>query len=94
MKGKNLTEEQVEGIIDILYQIVCKNENIDNYKFDDERLEDVKVNIGFYDVNKDNIKRIIFKGKNPSDKEVEDMLNELTSGDKNAKILAVECKDE
>lgn len=94
LKGKNLTEEQVEGIIDVLYQILCKNENIENNEFDDKRLEDVKVNIGFYDANEDNIKRIMFKGKNPSDKEVEDMLNEVTSGDKNAKILAVECKDE
>ncbi len=94
IKGKNLTKEQVEGIIDILYKIVSKNENVEIGEINDERLNDVKVNIGFYDVNEENIRKIIFKGKNPSDDEIEMMLNKFNSEDRNAKILAVELINE
>lgn len=94
IKGKNLTKEQVEGIIDVLFKIVSENENVEKNEIDDERLNDIKVNIGFYDANEENIRKFIFKGKNPSAEEVENTLNQFNAGDAETKILAVEIVDE
>ena len=74
IKGKNLTYDQVEGIIDILFKIVSENENVEKNEIDDERLNDVKVNIRFYDANEENIRKYIFKGKTPTEEEVENAL--------------------
>ena len=94
IKGKNLTYDQVEGIIDILFKIVSENENVEKNEVDDERLNDVKVNIGFYDANEENIRKYIFKGKNPTEEEVENALNQFNSRGDQAKILAIEIVDE
>ena len=94
IKGKNLTKEQVEGIIDVLFKIVSENENVEKNEIEDERLNDIKVNIGFYDANKENIRKFIFKGKNPTDEEVENTLNQFNSGEAETKILAVEIEDQ
>jgi len=92
IKGKNLKKVQVEGIIDVLYGMVSKNENVEENEIDDSRLNDVKVKIGFYDANQENIKRFFFKGKNPTEEEVENTLKQITSDDTDAKILAVELE--
>ena len=94
IKGKNLTREQVEGIIDVLFKIVSENENVEKNEIEDQRLNDIKVNIGFYDANKENIRKFIFKGKNPTDEEVENTLNQFNSGEAETKILAVEIEDQ
>ena len=36
----------------------------------------------------------MFKGKNPTDEQVKNTLNQLNSGEVDAKILAIELKDE
>ena len=95
IKGKNLTSEQVEGIVDALFNIVSKNENSEKQDFEDERLKDVKIKIGFYDADKENVRKFMFRGKNPTDTEVENTYNQLTSnGTENVKLMAVEFQDE
>ena len=94
IKGKNLTKDQVEGITDMLLKTVKKEEGAEEEEVIDKRLEDVKVKIGFYDADKENVRKIIFRGKNPTDEEVDNMLNQLTSsGQENVKLLAVEFED-
>ena len=94
IKGKNLTKDQVEGITDMLLKTVKKEEGEEEEEVVDKRLEDVKFKIGFYDADKENVRKIIFRGKNPTDEEVDNMLNQLTSsGQENVKLLAVEFED-
>ena len=93
IKGKNLTTEQVEGIIDILHKIVYENEIVEKNEIEDERLNDAKVNIGFYEANEENIRKFIFKGKNPTEEEIQSALNQFNNGEEETKILAVEILD-
>ena len=94
IKGKNVTTEQVEGIIDMLMDIVSKNETSETNKFDDERLNDVNLKIGFYDGDKENVRKFMFRGRNPTEKEVENTYNQLSSnGTENVKFLAIEFVD-
>ena len=93
IKGKNLTVKQVDGIIDVIFKIVHENENVEKNEVEDERLKDVKVNIMFYDANEENIRKFIFKDKNPTDEEVENTLRQFNSGEEEVKILGVEILD-
>ena len=93
IKGKNLTSEQVEGIIDILHKIVYENEIVEKNEIEDKRLNDAKVNIGFYEANEENIRKFIFKGKNPTEEEIQNALNQFNNGEEETKILAVEILD-
>ena len=45
------------------------NEEEEN-QAEDERLKDVKVKIGFYNADKENARKIIFRDKNPTDEEI------------------------
>ena len=92
IKGVNLTDEHAQNIVDILYNIVHNNENLE--QIDNLSLKDINVTIGFYDATEENVRRFMFKKKNPSDEEVKNTLNQLTDGDVDAKILAIEIKDE
>ena len=83
--NKKLTPAQVEGIIDMLTVSDSDNKNID-----DKRLDDVKAVIGFYPVNKENIKNLFYKGQKPSETEVEDMVNRLSSDNEETNILVIE----
>ena len=103
IKGVNLTTEHAQVIIDVLYNIVQKkNEEEDedekekekNDIIDNESLKDINVSIGFYDATEENVRKFMFKKKNPTDEEVKNALNQLTAGDVDAKILAIEIKDE
>ena len=94
IKGKNLTKEQAEGIVDVLFKLVSSNESSEKNVFEDERLNDVKIKIGFYDADKENVRKFMFRGKNPSDEEVEKTYNNLSSnGTENVKFLAIEFQD-
>ena len=92
IKGVNLTDENAQNIVDILYNIVHNNENLE--QIDNLSLKDINVTIGFYDATEENVRRFMFKKKNPTDEEVKNTLNQLTAGDVDAKILAIEIKDE
>ena len=104
IKGVNITKEHAQTIIDVLYNIVHKKENEDENENENEKkpedivdntsLKDVNVIIGFYDATEENVRKFMFKNKNPTDEEVKKALNQLTAGDVDAKILAIEIKDE
>ena len=102
IKGVNITKEHAQTIIDVLYNIVHKKENEDENEnekkpediVDNTSLKDVNVIIGFYDATEENVRKFMFKKKNPTDEEVKKALNQLTAGDVDAKILAIEIKDE
>ena len=93
VKGKNLTKDQVEGIIDIVFKTVTDEEDNEEKDYDDPRLNDVKVKIGFYDADKENIRKFFFRGKNPTDEEVETMLKNICGGNENTKLLALDLED-
>ena len=92
IKGKNLTKEQVKCIIDILYMnVIHENNSENNYG---EILGDAKIKIRMCDINKENVKNIIFKNnKNPDDEDVDEMLNQLTSSSENMKLFVIELLD-
>ena len=95
IKGVNLTKAHVETIVDALFNIVTQteeNENIEDDRYKD--FKDINISIGFYDANEENVRKFIFKGKNPTDEQVKNTLNQLNSGEVDAKILAIELKDE
>ena len=86
-KGVNLTMEHAQAIIDILYMTINETNNGDkNYE---KILEDVKLKIGFCDINKDSIKNIMFKGQNPTDEEIEQVLEQF-EGCINPKLFVIE----
>ena len=95
IKGVNLTKSHVETIVDALFNIVTQteeNENIEDDRYKD--FKDINISIGFYDANEENVRKFMFKGKNPTDEQVKNTLNQLNSGEVDAKILAIELKDE
>ena len=95
IKGVNLTKAHVETIVDALFNIVTQteeNENIEDDRYKD--FKDINISIGFYDANEENVRKFMFKGKNPTDEQVKNTLNQLNSGEVDAKILAIELKDE
>ena len=95
IKGKNLTKEQVEFIIDKIMEILNRNDDYeDNYNIEDDILGDLNIKIGFYDANAENVRKIIFNGKNPTDEEVEEALNNLNNGYENTQLLACEILDD
>ena len=54
----------------------------------------ISIIIYIIDIVVQNVRKIIFRGKNPTDEEVDNMLNQLTSsGQENVKLLAVEFED-
>ena len=86
-KGVNLTKEHAEAIVDILYMnLVGRNNGDKNYE---KILEGVKLKIGFCDVNKESVKNIMFKGQNPNDAEIEQVLEQF-EGSINPKLFVIE----
>ncbi len=88
IKGNNFTNEQINCIIDILYNKVTKQNNIEE-KYD-EMFKDIKINIEFRDINKQNIRKILFKDENPTKEEIEEILNHYLSGTDKPKFFVVE----
>ena len=72
IKGVNLTDEHAQNIVDILYNIVHNNENLE--QIDNLSLKDINVTIGFYDATEENVRRFMFKKKNPTNEEVKNTL--------------------
>ena len=87
---KKITEEQIEGIIDTI-RIITSSEDKKNIA--DKRLDNLNVIIGFYDANEENVKKIFFKDKNPTEEEIEDKLNDMISTNEDSKLFAIEVKN-
>ncbi len=85
--NKKLTEAQIEGIIDMIMVAISDN---NNKSIIDKRLDDVKAVIGFYPVNKENIRNLFYKGQKPTEDKVEDMVNTLSNGNEGINILVIE----
>ena len=83
----NLTQEQVEALIDLLARTVNSQ---DNNNPEDKRLDGVKATIGFYDADKENVKQLFFRDQKPSEEEVEEKLNDLISINDDIKVFAIE----
>ena len=88
-KGK-LNNDEIEGIIDMIMIIISSN---DNKKVNDKRLDNLKAIIGFYDADKENVKRIFFKDKKPTDEEIEEKLNDIASMNEDTKLFAIEIQN-
>ena len=81
IKGKNLTVEQVNCLMDILYNCVA---NIDNNKEEEkyqELLGEIKIKIEVLEINKENARKILFKDLDPTDEEIEETLGQFTNSD-------------
>ena len=89
-KGINLTRGHVEALIDIIYMnlVGTNNGNKDYEKI----LGDVKLKIGFCDINKESVKNIMFKGQNPTEGEIEQVLEQFKSSI-NPKLFVIELLD-
>ena len=85
--NKKLTQDQVEGIIDMIMVAISGN---NNKSINDKRLDDVKAVIGFYRVNKENIRNLFYKGQKPTEAEVEEMVNKLQNENEDTDILVIE----
>ena len=85
-----LTEDQIEAIIDMLTRHINSR---DDKNGDDNRLDGLKMTIGFYDADKENVKKLFFKDKKPSEEEVEDKLNDLVSVNDETKLFAIEMQN-
>ena len=85
-----LNEQQIEGLIDMIMKTVSSNEN---KNLEDKRLDDLNAIIGFYDADKENVKKIFFKGEKPTDEEIEEKLNDIISVNEDAKLFAIELKN-
>lgn len=89
-KGVNLTRGHVEALIDIIYMtLVGKNNGDKNYE---EMLGDVKLKVGFCDVNSESVRNIMFKGQNPTEGEIEQILEQFKSSI-NPKLFVIELLD-
>ena len=89
-KGINLTRGHVEALIDIIYMnLVGTNNGNKDY---DKILGDVKLKIGFCNINKESVKNIMFKGQNPTEGEIEQVLEQFKSSI-NPKLFVIELLD-
>ena len=86
--GKTVTREQANAIIELIENYIKEDKNV---KIENESILDgVNLTIDFIDLNKDTIKEKMFKGKNPSDIQLENILKNLSQGFNNVKILNIE----
>ena len=87
--GKTILKEQADAIIDLILKYIQDDTNIENLE-NDSILDGLSLTIDLVDLNKDIIKEKMFKGKNPSDLQLENILKNLSQGANNVKILSIE----
>ena len=87
--GKTITREQANAIVDLIIKYIKDDTNIENLE-NDSILDGLSLTIDLVDLNKDIIKEKMFKGKNPSDIQLENILKNLSQGLNNVKILSIE----
>ena len=87
IKGKNLTDKQVNAIIEILYKNVKKENAEINYE---QIFGDTNIKIGLKEMNKENIKNIIFNNSEPSEEEIKEVLAQYISENNIPKFFVIE----
>ena len=87
--GKTVTREQANAIVDLIAKYIKNDKNLENLE-NNSILDGVNLTIDLVDLNKDIIREKMFKGKNPSDMQVENVLRNLSQGQSNVKILSID----
>ena len=87
--GKTVTIEQANAIVDLIERYIKTDSNVENLQ-DNSILNGVNLTIDLVDLNKEIIKEKMFKGKDPTDVQLENVLKNLSQGQKNVKILSIE----
>jgi hypothetical protein len=86
--GKTVTRKQANAIVDLVANFIKNDSIVKNLNKD--FLNGVNIIIDLVDLNKNIIKEKMFKGKNPSDRELENIFKNLSQGYTNVKILSIE----
>ena len=87
--GKTVTRKQADAIVELIENFIKEDRNVENLE-NESILDGVNLIIDLVDLNKDIIKEKMFKGKNPSDIQLENILKNLSQGFNNVKILSIE----
>ena len=87
--GKTVTRKQANEIINLIESYIREDEIVSNLE-NKSILDGVNLIIDLVDLNKDIIKEKMFKGKNPSELQLENTLKNLSGGLSNIKILSID----
>ena len=87
--GKTVTRQQANEIVNLIESYIKDDSIVTNLE-NDSILNGVNIIIDLVDLNKDIIKEKMFKGKNPSDLQLENTLKNLSGGLCNIKVLSIE----
>ena len=85
--GQNLTKEQVDSLVNIIYENITMNKN--NNK-DYIILDEIKVKIWMKELNKENIEKMFFQGKKISQFQNDIIMKNLKKERKKVKTLFIE----
>ena len=86
---KTVTRKQANEIVNLIESFI-KEDSIVNNLENDSILNGVNLKIDLVDLNEDIIKEKMFKGKNPSNEELENTMKNLSRGLSNTKILSID----
>ena len=87
--GKTITRAQANVVVDYVEKYIKEDINRENIE-NENILKGTNLVIDLVDLNKDIIRKKMFKGKNPSDLQLENTLKNLSQGSNNVKILSIE----
>ncbi len=87
--GKTVTREQANEIVNLIESYIKDDAIVTNLE-NGSILNGVNLIIDLVDLNKAIIKEKMFKGKNPSDLQLENTLKNLSGGLNNIKVLSIE----
>ena len=87
--GKTVTRQQANEIVNLIESYIKDDFIVTNLE-NNTLLNGVNLVIDLVDLNKDIIKEKMFKGKNPSDLQLENTLKNLSGGLSNIKVLSIE----
>ena len=87
--GKTVTRQQANEIVNLIESYIKDDAIVTNLE-NDSILNGVNLIIDLVDLNKDIIKEKMFKGKNPSDLQLENTLKNLSGGLSTIKVLSIE----
>ena len=86
---KTVTRKQANEIVNLIESFIKEDAIVNNLE-NDSILNGVNLKIDLVDLNEDIIKEKMFKGKNPSNEELENTVKNLSRGLSNTKILSID----
>ena len=87
--GKTVTLAQAVAIVNLIENYIKDDSSVEKLEHN-SLLKGVNLTIDLVELNKDIIKKKMFKGKNPSEVELENILKNLNQGMDNIKVLSIE----